>query len=134
VAVIDVSDPANPTRVSTLQNPEGTSAEDVVVYTAPFGPLAGHDIAAAGIQWCGGARNDPDAIHGLMLWDVEDPTDPVELGVYDSGCCTRGVHEFEIESRTNLHARSRTPPSLPGAIDPDTTSGVATRAARETSA
>ena len=53
-AVIDVSDPANPTRVATLQNPTGTSAEDVVVYTAGYGALAGHDIAAAGIQWCGG--------------------------------------------------------------------------------
>jgi hypothetical protein len=125
VAVIDVSDPANPTRVSTLQNPEGTSAEDVVVYTAPFGPLAGHDIAAAGIQWCGGARSDPDAIHGLMLWDVEDPTDPVELGFYDSGCCTRGVHEFEIESRTDLH-RTFAYATVPAGSypDPDTTSGV----------
>src|SRR5919201_1204693 len=44
VAVIDVSNPANPRRVATLQNPVGTSAEDVVVYTAEYGPLAGHDI------------------------------------------------------------------------------------------
>jgi hypothetical protein len=102
VAVIDVSDPTNPTRVATLQNPEGTSAEDVVVYTAPYGPLAGRDIAAAGIQWCGGGRHDPDAAHGLMLWDVTDAAHPVELGFYDSGCCTRGVHEFEVESRGDL--------------------------------
>jgi hypothetical protein len=100
--VIDVSDPANPTQVGALQNPEGTSAEDVVVYTAQYGTLAGHDIAAAGIQWCGGGRHDPDAIHGLMLWDVSDPTQPEELGFYDSGCCTRGVHEFEVESRPDL--------------------------------
>jgi hypothetical protein len=102
VAVIDVSSPAKPTRVATLQNPTGTSAEDVVVYTAGYGPLAGHDIAAAGIQWCGGGRHDPDAIHGLMLWDVTDATHPIQLGFYDSGCCTRGVHEFEIESRADL--------------------------------
>jgi len=103
VAVIDVSNPAKPTRVATLQNPTGTSAEDVVVYTATYGLLAGHDIAAAGIQWCGGGRHDPEAIHGLMLWDVSDATRPVRLGFYDSGCCTRGVHEFEIESNTDLH-------------------------------
>jgi hypothetical protein len=102
VAVIDVSSPAKPTRVATLQNPTGTSAEDVVVYTAGYGALAGHDIAAAGIQWCGGGRHDPDAIHGLMLWDVTDATHPIQLGFYDSGCCTRGVHEFEIESRADL--------------------------------
>ncbi len=102
VAVLDVSDPANPTRVATLQNPVGTSAEDVVVYTAQYGPLKGRDIAAAGIQWCGGGRHDPDAIHGLMLWDVTTATEPKPLGFYNSGCCTRGVHEFEIESRADL--------------------------------
>jgi hypothetical protein len=102
VAVIDVSNPANPTRIATLQNPTGTSAEDVVVYTAPYGPLAGRDIAAAGIQWCGGGRHDPNAIHGLMLWDVTDAAHPVQLGFYDSGCCARGVHEFEVESRADL--------------------------------
>jgi hypothetical protein len=102
VAVIDVSDPSKPSKVAVLQNPEGTSAEDVVVYTAAYGPLRGRDIAAAGIQWCGGGRHDPDAVHGLMLWDVTNPAAPVQLGFYDSGCCTRGVHEFEIESRADL--------------------------------
>ena len=102
VAVIDVSDPTSPTRVATLQNPAGTSAEDVVVYTAPYGPLAGRDIAVSGIQWCGGGRHDPGAIHGLMLWDVTDPANPTQLGFYDSGCCTRGVHEFEVETRADL--------------------------------
>ncbi len=102
VAVLDVTNPAVPTRVATLQNPIGTSAEDVVVYTAAYGQLAGHDIAAAGIQWCGGGRHDPNAIHGLMLWDVTDATHPVQLGFYDSGCCTRGVHEFEVASRADL--------------------------------
>src|SRR6266511_415822 len=123
VAVIDVSDPANPTRVATLQNPTGTSAEDVVVYTAGYGPLAGHDIAAAGIQWCGGGRHDPSAIHGLMLWDVTDATHPVQLGFYDSGCCTRGVHEFEVESRADLgrtFAYATVPAgSYPDALNPN---------------
>ena len=48
VAVVKVDGSAT-TRVSTLQNPVGTSAEDVVVYTA----RDGRDIAVAGIQWCG---------------------------------------------------------------------------------
>ena len=103
IAVVDVSDPAHPDRVSTLQNPVGTSAEDVVVYTVEYGPYAGHDVAVSGIQWCGGSRHDADAIHGLMLWDVTDARHPQELGFFDTGCCTRGVHEFEVESRTDLH-------------------------------
>jgi hypothetical protein len=102
VAVLDVSNPANPRVVSKLRNPAGTSAEDVVVYTAEYGALAGEDIAAAGIQWCGGGRHDPGAIHGLMLWNVSDPTAPKPIGFFDTGCCTRGVHEFEVESRTDL--------------------------------
>jgi hypothetical protein len=56
VAVVDVRDPSNPAMAGRLQNPAGTSAEDVVVYTAEFGPFTGHDIAAAGIQVCGGSR------------------------------------------------------------------------------
>jgi hypothetical protein len=101
--VIDARDPSNPRRVATLQNPEGTSAEDVVVYTAPFGPLAGRDIAVSGIQYCGGSRFDEHADRGLMLWDVTNPAAPVELALLDTGCCTRGVHEFEVASRSDLH-------------------------------
>jgi hypothetical protein len=75
VAVVDVTDPADPQVVSTLQNPPGTSAEDVVVYTAPSGPFAGRDIAAAGLQTCQ-SRFDPQADRGLMLWDVTNPRHP----------------------------------------------------------
>jgi hypothetical protein len=102
VAVVDVRDPANPARIATLQNPPGTSAEDVVVYTAKYGPLAGRDIAAAGIQYCGGSRFDANADRGLMLWDVTNPSQPIPLGYLRTACCTRGVHEFEIQHRTDL--------------------------------
>ncbi len=102
VAVIDARDPANPQQVATLQNPPGTSAEDVVVYTATYGPLAGRDIAVSGIQYCGGSRYDADADRGLMLWDVTDPAAPIQIGYLNTGCCTRGVHEFEVQHRADL--------------------------------
>jgi hypothetical protein len=102
VAVIDVRSPASPVRVGTLQNPEGTSAEDVVVYTARYGPYAGRDIAVSGIQYCGGSRTDVGADRGLMLWDVTTPSRPVQIGYLNTGCCTRGVHEFEVQHRTDL--------------------------------
>ena len=101
VAVIDVRNPASPRRVATLQNPANTSAEDVVVYRARSGPLAGRDIAASGIQTCG-SRFDVSIRRGLMLWDVTDPVHPVSLAIHDTGCCTRGVHEFEIGHRADL--------------------------------
>jgi hypothetical protein len=96
VAVVKV-DGSSTTRVSTLQNPAGTSAEDVVVYTADDG----RDIAVAGLQWCGGSREDPNADRGLMLWDVSDPADPAQIGYLKTACCTRGVHEFEVEHHAN---------------------------------
>jgi hypothetical protein len=102
VAVVDATDAAHPVMVSRLQNPEGTSAEDVVVYTAESGPLAGRDVAVSGIQVCGGSRSDMSFPRGLQLWDVTDPANPTELGFWDSECCTRGVHEFEVEHRADL--------------------------------
>jgi hypothetical protein len=131
VAVLDVSDPTRPTRVATLQNPAGTSAEDVVVYTAKYGPLSGHDIAAAGIQWCGGGRHDPAAVHGLMLWDVTNAAKPKELGFYNSGCCTRGVHEFEVGDRPDL-GKTLVYASVPYAErpDPDSPNGMRDRAGK----
>ncbi len=102
VLVIDARDPANPQVVGRLQNPASTSAEDVVVYTAPSGPYQGHEIAAVGIQWCGDSRYDANAQRGLMLWDVTQHTAPAQIGYLPTGCCTRGVHEFEVQHRPDL--------------------------------
>jgi hypothetical protein len=116
VAVVKVDASGATTRVSTLQNPAGTSAEDVVVYTAHDG----RDIAVSGIQWCGGPRDDPSAEHGLMLWDVSDPADPHQLGYLKTACCTRGVHEFEVEHHAN--GRTYAYASVPTSRYPDAAS------------
>jgi hypothetical protein len=111
-------------RVGTLQNPAGTSAEDVVVFTARFGPSAGRDIAAVGLQWCGGSRYDANADRGFMLWDVTSPSLPVRIGYLRTACCTRGIHEFEVQHRTDLHrtfAYATVPTSRYD--DPETASG-----------
>jgi hypothetical protein len=121
VAVVDATDPTNPVEVAVLQNPVGTSAEDVVVYTASSGPYAGHDIAASGIQVCGGSRYDLSFPRGLQLWDVTDPSAPVELGFFDSGCCARGVHEFEVEDRADL-GRTFAYATVPTSEEPDESS------------
>lgn len=108
VEVVEVTaiDPATQThRVSKLQNPALTSAEDVVAYTASSTQtppaFRGRDIAAAGLQVCGGSRTNTSIPRGLMLWDVTVPAMPVQIGFVDTGCCTRGVHEFEIEHHAN---------------------------------
>jgi hypothetical protein len=120
VLVLDARNPVNPQVVGRLQNPPNTSAEDVVVYTARYGPYRGHDIAAAGIQWCGDSRYDANAERGLMLWDVTNPTAPVQVGYLKTACCTRGVHEFEVEHRTDLH-RTFAYATVPTSRYPDST-------------
>jgi hypothetical protein len=118
VAVLDARDPSNPTVVSRLQNPAGTSAEDVVVYTAQFGTFGGRDIAGAGIQVCGGSRFDTSFFRGIILWDVTNPANPVPLGRYNTGCCTRGLHEFEVQHRPDL-GRTFAYASVPASEYPD---------------
>lgn len=102
VLIVDARDPSVPQVVGRLQNPPSTSIEDVVVYTAQYGPFAGRDIAAGGLQYCGDSRYDANADRGLMLWDVTDPAAPVQIGYLQTACCTRGVHEFEIQHRADL--------------------------------
>jgi hypothetical protein len=120
VLILDVRNPANPQVVGRLQNPPNTSVEDVVVYTAMYGPLTGHDIAAGGIQYCGDSRYDANAERGLMLWDVTHPAAPVQVGYLKTSCCTRGVHEFEVEHRADL-GRTFAYASVPTSRYPDST-------------
>ena len=101
VEVVDARDPAHPAVVATLQNPASTSVEDVVVFTAAYGPRTGRDIAVVGIQSCG-SRYDTAVFRGLQVWDVTNPALPVELGRLNTGCCTRGVHELEVRDRADL--------------------------------
>lgn len=119
VSVIDVRNPTHPAVVANLEVP-GASHEDVTAYTAMYGPLAGHDIAAVGLQYCATGRFDPAAAgkRGLGLWDVTDPAAPVLLSVFDTGCCTRGFHEFEVGDRPDL-GKTFVYASLPYAERPD---------------
>src|SRR4026207_1190903 len=102
VLIVDARNPANPQVVGRLQNPPNTSIEDVVVFTAQYGRSKGHDIAVGGIQSCSDSRYDANANRGLMLWDVSNPAAPIQIGYLNTGCCTAGVHEFEIQHRTDL--------------------------------
>ena len=118
VAVVDARTPERATWVSRLVNPVGTSIEDVVVFTARFGPLAGRDIAVGGLQYCGGSRYDLGADRGLMLWDVTRPESPVQIGYLRTACCTRGVHELEVQHRADL-GRTFVYASVPTSRYPD---------------
>ena len=120
IVVLDTRNPANPTPVAKLQNPSDTSAEDVVVFTAKYGPLAGRDIAISGIQTCG-SRYDVNFFRGLQVWDVTNPTHPTSLGMLNTGCCSRGIHELEVQHRTDL-GRTFVYASVPASEYPDAVS------------
>lgn len=120
VAVVDVRNPEQPNVVAKLQNPSDTSAEDVVVFTAQYGSLAGRDIAVSGIQTCG-SRFDRDLFRGLEVWDVTDPANPEEIGRLNTGCCTRGIHELEVAHRADL-GRTFVYASVPASEYPDAAS------------
>jgi hypothetical protein len=130
VAVIDARVPSQPVVVAKLQNPVDTSAEDVVVFTASYGALAGHDIAVVGIQSCG-SRFETGPFRGLQVWDVTDAAHPTEVGRLATGCCTRGVHELEVQHRTDLR-RTFVYASVPASEYPDagSPSGQRDRAGR----
>ncbi|MEX2554624.1 MAG: hypothetical protein WEB06_03225 [Actinomycetota bacterium] len=97
VRVVDVSDPADPRVIATLQNPAGTSAEDMQVITYTGGPAAGRDIAFVGIQAC---ERVSDAPRGLQIFDVTDPAHPSEIG-FLSTPAVFGVHEFWVTPRSD---------------------------------
>jgi hypothetical protein len=119
--ILDVRVPSNPQVVGRLQNPPNTSIEDIVVYTAQYGPYKGHEIAAGGIQTCTDSLFDPSVSHGLMLWDVTNPAEPIQLAYFNTGCCAQGVHEFEVEPRTDLR-RTFAYATVPTSRYPDSTS------------
>jgi len=126
IVVVDARAPAKPNPVSKLQNPSGTSAEDVVVFTARYGALAGRDIAVSGIQTCGSSRYDTSLFRGLQVWDVTDPAYPTELGRLNTGCCTRGIHELEVQHRADL-GRTYVYASVPTSEYPDSASPTGRR-------
>jgi hypothetical protein len=89
VAIVDVSDPAAPVHVGAAAGYADTSAEDMEVVHVANAHFTG-DLLAVGIQQCG-----DNGFGGLALWDVTDPEQPSELGIFPN----LGVHEVSLTSR-----------------------------------
>jgi hypothetical protein len=70
---------------------------------------------------CGGSRFDTNFPRGLQLFNVSDPAHPVEIGFFSTGCCTRGLHEFEVEHNPDL-GRTFAFATVPGSEEPDSSS------------
>ena len=102
VAVIDARNPAEPTQVGSLSTPSApprkmlSSTRRGRRLRRPRHRRRRHPVLR-GLPLRGRPRK-----RGLQLWDVTDPAEPVELALLDTGCCTRGVHEFEVQHRADL--------------------------------
>ena len=75
VAVLDTRDPSKPRVVSKLQNPPGTSVEDVVVYTRTTRAPASTSRWPAS-RSAAAPRNDAGFFRGLQVFDVTNPAQP----------------------------------------------------------
>ncbi|MDQ3885825.1 MAG: hypothetical protein M3308_02110 [Actinomycetota bacterium] len=95
VKVVDYRNPRRPRLVSRLQNPAGTTAEDVVVRRVHTRAFHG-DLAVAGIQAC-----DPETsvLRGLQFFDVTHPRRPRELGRWAAPLPVGGCHEVDLVMR-----------------------------------
>ena len=114
-----MSDPADPQVVATLQNPAGTSAEDVVVYTASSAPR-GRTSRRPASSLCE-SRFDPRGRPRPDALGRHDPSAPVQIGYLDR-LLHRGVHEFEVEHRADL-GRTFAYATVPTAVPDGQSSG-----------
>src|SRR5918996_3887745 len=86
--IVDVNDPTRPQWVGFVGARKGSSNEDVVVVR-----IGERDVLGIGVQVCG-----PGGVDGLALFDVTDPTNPVELSFLPT---PTGVHELDLTVRAN---------------------------------
>ena len=94
VWAIDVRDPAHPRPLASFAAFPGSDGQDVWVGAVRTATFRG-DLAAVGIQPCGGAGS---GFAGLALYDVTDPAHPRSLAQLPTGVAS-GVHELGVVQR-----------------------------------
>lgn len=97
----DVTDPTAPVALGSISGDfTGTSTEAVWAGRVDNDRFSG-DLAIVAHQPCN--PDDSSAFRGLVLYDVTDPSLPVQLGTYEAGAGTLGIHSFDVwvdEGRT----------------------------------
>lgn len=100
-SILDVTDPRSPSLVRFIPGPPNTWTLQVQV-------AAGRMIT--GLEripppW--GGRPDLPHEEGFIMWDVSDPTDPVELGRWQTG--SAGTHRNFYDGGDVVHAAAAAP-------------------------
>lgn len=100
VRVYDLSDPSQPTQVSTFADaagdPEvfGSWTEKVIVERVRTRDFRG-DLAAVSFQSC----RDAEGFRGFGVYDVSDPANPRKLALVETDPRANGSHELWLEAR-----------------------------------
>jgi hypothetical protein len=97
VRVVDVREPTTPAQLALAAQYSGTTAEHLAAVHFQTPAFTGN-VLFAGIQRC---QANGGAPAGLAIWDVTDPSNPTELGFFDTGHGARGVHEFTVGQRND---------------------------------
>ena len=85
-SIVDVSDPAKPTKLAEIKTSEGTLSHKVRVENGIM--LVNREIYPIG-------RKDPDFKGGLEIFDITKPSAPRHLATWS----TRGMHRFTFDGR-----------------------------------
>ena len=87
VDIVDISDPAAPTKIADTDDYARTAMEDMQALR-----IVAQDVLAIGLQLCGG---DPEAgTRGLELVDITDSRHPERISLFPTGA--HGVHELDV--------------------------------------
>ncbi|HEX8968385.1 MAG TPA: hypothetical protein VF937_10915, partial [Chloroflexota bacterium] len=97
VRIIDLRDPSSPALIGAAAVYDGTTAEHLAAVHYATSAFTGN-LLLVGIQRCQPGGGAPS---GLALWDVTDPSSPVELGFISTGRGSRGVHEFTLRHQAD---------------------------------
>jgi len=100
-SVIDVTDPSAPRQIQFIEGPPNSWTIQLQVADGKM--ITGLERIPP--QWGG----DPDApfSEGMLIWDVEDPEDPKQIGAYSTG--GTGTHRNYYDGGRYVHLTAGVP-------------------------
>ena len=100
-SVVDVTDPADPRPVRHIEGPPNTWTIQLQIADGKM--ITGQERIAPG--WGGDA--DAPFSEGILIWDVEDPADPKQIGAFSTG--GTGTHRNYYDGGRYVHLTAGVP-------------------------
>ncbi len=100
-AIFDVTDPTDPTMVKFIHGPENTSTWQLDIADGLM--ITSYDALSTG--W-GGDPDQPRAPEAVLIWSLEDPVNPKQIGSFTTG---GGTHRNAYFGGDYLHLAANLP-------------------------